>query len=168
MSLLDVAKPTNLGPGGLKKLYLCLRSEVADIPAAVGNVVSSAITNISGKKFIEVYFTPDTGKLTSNSVGETDGKSIESVIEYILPGLSEEQILEIDKMLNEQVIALTETNNGKLRILGDLDRGCLLDKSEGTSGGTMAERSQTTINLKYSSAKSPLFYSAAVPLTPAA
>jgi hypothetical protein len=170
LSLLDIAHVSGANPGGLKKFYICLLEDVLAIPTAdVGtNVVSTAITCKTGKNFVTWYFTPDTGKLTTSVVGETDGKSRESLIEALLPGLTKEQELELDKVINCPVVIILETNRGEYRILGDMDRGALIDKTDATTGGTMAERGGIPVSFKYSSPLAPLYYTAAIPLTPAA
>jgi hypothetical protein len=169
MSILAISHVCGPNAGGLLKSYSCLKEDVDAIPAVGAGtlIVSTAITNKTGKNFVEWYFTPDKGKLNINKVGDKDGQSYESTVEYFIPGLSAAKELEFDKTTNCQIIHICKDQQGNLRILGDLDRGAYIETTETTTGGPMADTPGTLVRIKYNSKQPPFYYTSAVPLTPA-
>lgn len=169
--------------GLVGEFYLCPANEIATLPAlAVASSLKTAaanITCITGKKFSRYYFTDETGKIDTKTVGERDGKSRESVLSGRYPKLGTELSDFISDCQNTpSVIIYRQANTGKLYLLGvaRLDKtSTVLSKEipayfetgDSSSGEKRADQNGSLISWKFTCAHDPIEYAGTVPLTPA-
>lgn len=172
----------NMG-GLLSKAFYCPAADILTLPAlsAVGKLDTAAASNIAnvvGKKFIEVYSTPEKNKLDDNTVGEIDGKSKENLYEFFFPG-DDQAVAEFERFaLNTPCVIIVPDTRGNTRLLGvvnldpnttvlSFDIQANLIGSNGTSGAVRADLKGKTFQFKHSAPHAPIFYKGTIPLTPA-
>jgi hypothetical protein len=172
----------NMG-GLLAKAFYCPVDDIdldnlPDLSAVNKLDVTANIVCKTGKKFIEIYSTPEKNKLDDNTVGEIDGKSKENIYEFFFPG-DEEAIAEFEAYaLNTPCVIIVPDTRGRNRLLGlvrlDPDAVTLsadiqanLMGSNGTSGAARTDLKGKTFQFKHSAPHAPLFYKGVIPVTPA-
>lgn len=170
----------NMG-GLLSKAYYVPQDDLdLTIPliltATGGLAFAGPIVLKAGKKFIEIYSTPEKNSLLDNSVGEVDGMSKELIYEFVFPG-SRQEVDEFEAYaLNTPGIIIIPDTNGKNRVLGlcalDADSTAIsadisahLMQANGTSGGARADLRGKTFQFKSSAPHAPLYYTGAIDLT---
>lgn len=133
----------------------------------------------TGKKFITIYHTAETGKLDDATVGSRDGKSKENMLEFFFPG-SKQDVAEFERFaLNTPCVVICKDTNGNFRALGigsfddttDVFTGDIpayLESSSGSSGAARADRRGKTFQFKHSANHEAIYYKGTVPLTPGA
>ncbi len=121
----------------------------------------------TGKKFLKVYSTLDTGKVEDKSVGEFDGRSFEHSFEFVFPGSRAEAFALIRKMNNSNMVFIASEANGQKRVIGSLAFPAKMSMSDATTGQKTADRKQITIKVESRGVTPAPIYTAAIPLTPA-
>jgi hypothetical protein len=121
----------------------------------------------TGKKFLKIYSTLDTGKIDDKSVGEFDGKSFEHSFEFFFPGTIGEALALIRKMNNTNMVFIASEANGQKRIIGSPAFPAKMSMSDVTTGQKTADRKGTTIKVESRGVTPALIYTGAIPLTPA-
>jgi hypothetical protein len=145
-------------------------SAVGSLLMATGNIVPKA-----GKRFYQIYHTPETGKIDYNTVGETDAKSKENLLEFLFPG-DDRELAETERLLQNTVgLYICRDTKGYLRVLGltnlnpeattlVLDSPAFLVTSNGMTGQARADRRGTTFVVKHSASHRPVFYEGIIQL----
>lgn len=171
----------NMG-GLVGNIFFIPADDVNVIPAlsAVGSLEMAAgdITAKVGKRWWQVYHTPETGKVDYNTVGELDAKSKENMLEFFYPG-DDVTLAEQERLLqNTPGLYAAKDTKGNLRILGltnldpagtvlTLDSPANLVTSNGSTGAARGDRRGTTFVVKHSAAHRPVVYKGVISLTPA-
>lgn len=165
-------------------IYYCPIEDILTFPAlsaalALDTAADSDFVCKSGKNFIRIYHTLDTGKLDDATVGERDGRSKENLLEFFFPG-GKKEVAEFERQaLNTPCVVICKDTEGNLRLLGAVnldpadvvitgDIPAYLESSSGTTGAARADRRGKTFQFKHSAPHAPIFYKGAIPLTPAA
>jgi len=170
----------NMG-GIIGQIYYCPIEDILTFPdaSAVGKLdtIESFVCK-TGKKFISIYHTAETGKLDDTTVGDRDGKSKENMLEFFFPG-SKQDVAEFERFaLNTPCVVICKDTNGNYRALGigsfddttDVFTGDIpayLESSSGTSGAARADRRGKTFQFKHSANHEAIYYKGTIPLTPA-
>lgn len=127
----------------------------------------------TGKQFVRIYHTAETGKLDDAVVGERDGKSKENMLEFFFPG-GKQEVAEFERFaLNTPCVVICKDTSGFWRILGavNLDNSnttltgdipAYLESSSGTTGAARADRRGKTFQFKHSAPHAPVFYKGSV------
>jgi hypothetical protein len=164
-------------------IYYCPVTDILTYPAlsaalALDTANASNFVCKTGKNFIKIYHTADTGKLEDSTVGDRDGKSKENHLEFFFPG-SDKAVAEFERQaLNTPCVVICKDTDGNLRVLGavNLDSSttvlsgeipAFLDSANGTLGGARADKRGKTFSFKHNAPHAPIFYKGSVPLTPA-
>lgn len=169
--------------GLVGEVYVLPSADIATLPAlATANSLKTATANItcvSGKKFSRVYFTDETAKAETKSVGERDGKGRETILTGRYPALGVELADFIRQCQNSpSVVIYRAARNGKLYLLGvtqlDIASTALskeipayFETGDGSSGEKRADQNGALLGWKFSCAHDPIEYAGTVPLTPA-
>lgn len=172
----------NMG-GLVGDIYFIPKDDVdeASIPAlsAVGSLLMAAgdIMPKQGKKWLQIYHTPESGKIDYNTVGETDAKSKENMLEFLFPG-DNQTLAEQERLLQNTVgLYAVKDTKGKMRILGltnldptttelTLDSPAFLVTSNGATGQARPDRRGTTFVVKHAASHRPVFYPGVITLDP--
>jgi hypothetical protein len=168
----------NMG-GLIDAIYLIPKDDVDDttLPTvlagkltATGNIVPKAT-----KAFMKIDFTPGTGKIDKNSVGELRGMSVENVLEFHMSGDDVAQSEFKRAFLNSPVVAVAVDSDGVMRVLGlsvltptatatSLKHMAHCVQANGTTGAAAADRRGTTYQVRMNAPHDPLIYGGTVPL----
>ena len=141
-------------------------------------VVTGNITLKALKKFFRLYNTRGNGKITSNVVGERDGRSFENIFEYKFPGDTKEVISFLRQVSNTPGVLIGKTPQGVYRLLGlsvvkdtdgvtdvtTFDLPAYLETAAGDSGAAGADAKGHTISFKSEALCPPLIYTGTVDL----
>lgn len=169
--------------GLVDKIWACPTEDIQTPPtlasAASLLTTSTAIACKTGKKFSQIYFTDETAKVETKSVGERDGKGRETILTGRYPALGTALEDFIRQCQNTpSVIVYRLARNGKLFMLGvsqlDIATTALslaipayFEQGDASSGEKRADQNGALLGWKYTSAHGPVEYAGAVPLTPA-
>lgn len=169
--------------GIVGEIYLCPQVDIATLPALAAatslKTAATAITCALGKKFSRLYFTDETGKIETKTVGERDGKARESILSCRYPKLGTELADFISDCQNTpSVIIYRQANTGKLYLLGvaRLDKAsttlskeipAYFEAGDSSSGEKRADQNGALLSWKFTCAHDPIEYASTVPLTPA-
>lgn len=169
--------------GLVGEVYVCPSADIATLPALAAatslKTAASAITCNTGKKFSRVYFTDETAKVETKSVGERDGKGRETILTGRYPALGVELADFIRASQNTpSVVIYRAARNGKLYLLGvtqlDISTTVLskeipayFETGDSASGEKRADQNGGLLGWKFSCAHDPIEYASTVPLTPA-
>ena len=158
----------NMG-GTAGKVYAIPASDVETIPAPGANslTVATAIVCKSGQKFAEIYMTSETGEVKDTEVGERDGGSFETGLEWWSPAISDELLTLKSKFANGGFIFLIKDSNNIMRIVGSKDHPAYREPGEITTGKAPKDRRGASFKFKASSPTPALIYTGPVPLTAA-
>lgn len=175
----------NMG-GIIGDIYYCPIEDIATFPLASAagklDTISGSTGNFTcktGKKFISIYHTAETGKFDDATVGDRDGKSKENMLEFLFPG-SKQDVNEFERFaLNTPCVVICKDTSGNYRALGlgsfddttsvfTGDIPAYLESSSGTTGTGRADRRGKTFQFKHSANHAPIYYKGTIPLTPAA
>ena len=141
---------------------------------------ATAIVMKTGKKFTKIYFTDETAKIETKSVGERDGKGRESMLSGRYPALGTELEDAIRQYQNTPSILIFRlARNGKLYMIGfsqlDIALTALsvaipayFESGDSSSGEKRADQNGALLGWKWTAAHGPVEYAGAVPLTPGA
>lgn len=170
----------NMG-GIIGNIYYCPIEDILTFPtaSAAGKLdTTGTFVCKTGKKFITIYHTAETGKLDDTTVGDRDGKSKENLLEFFFPG-SKQDVAEFERFsLNTPCVVICKDTNGNYRLLGvgsfddttdalTGDIPAYLESSSGTTGTARADRRGKTFQFKHSANHEAIYYKGTIPLTPA-
>jgi hypothetical protein len=131
-----------------------------DSAALVGD-----ITFNTGKCFIPIYVTDDTGELQLESVGEKDGKSWKYNLSFFHPGLQKKALGFINAAKNENMVFLVPDNNGNFFLLGDALRPATYESSPDGNGTGKETSARSGISSLFSyKSKNIYHYEGSIPL----
>lgn len=144
--LLHADGADNMG-GSLAKIYVAKLSDIATHPAITASPVTlsdyataaGTYTMETGKYFHEVYVTMDKNGLDDKLVGETDGKSFESVAEFVHPGNKVAVLGFAAFVKNSNLVIGFVDANGQQRIIGNPQFPGKIDQVDITTGKATAD-----------------------------
>lgn len=134
----------------------------------------------STKKFSRIYFTDETAKVETKTVGERDGRGRETILTGRYPALGKELADFIRQAQNTpSVLIYRLARNGKLYIVGisqlDISATALslaipayFETGDSSSGEKRADQNGSLLSWKWTAAHDPIEYAGTVPLTPGA
>ncbi len=176
-------------PGGdnvaglVGEIYICPQADIASLPAlALATSLKTAAADIvcaSTKKFSRLYFTDETGKVETKTVGERDSKGRETILSARYPKLGTELADFIsDSQNTPSVIIYRQLNTGKLYLMGvtRLDKASTVlskeipayfETGDSASGEKRADQNGALLSWKFTCAHDPIEYAGAVPLVAA-
>ncbi len=164
--------------GGLKVIgYYALISDIANFPelplnpaTAVEEVTLESVTGFTfntGKNFLKLYSTQETGAVISEPQGEVDGQSFVHKANIFYPG-SEVEAMAFMKAVNNanMVFVFEEASGGARRVVGSAAFPAKCKPSH-TTGAKTADRKGMSMDIQsYGTTPAP-FYTGAISLTPA-
>ena len=169
--------------GLVDKIWLCPAEDILTLPAlTAATSLKTAATNIAcktGKKFSQVYFTDETAKIETKSVGERDGKGRESILTGRYPALGVELEDFIRQCQNTpSVVIYRLARNGKLYMIGvsqlDISATTLslaipayFETGDASSGEKRPDQNGALLGWKFTAAHGPIEYAGTVPLVAA-
>jgi hypothetical protein len=164
--------------------WIIPNEDILTLPAlALATSLKTATTDIvckTGKNFKKIYFTDETAKVETKSVGERDGKGRETILSGRYPALGVELEDAIRQYQNTpSVLIYRLARNGKLYMVGvsqlDIASTALslaipayFETGDSSSGEKRADQNGALLSWKFSAAHGPIEYAGAVPLTPGA
>lgn len=163
---------TEVNMGGVAQIaYLARIDDIltfAAPAAAPANqyVLKTAHEMKTGKKFIKIYTTLDSGDLEFGANGELDGRSFKPVFKFFYPGLTDDALQFINESKNDKFLMIVELPDGKMLQLGSARFFVQLTgnfKTTTTSGRGRGTEFEAMCYTPYI-----YRYDATVPLTPAA
>jgi len=166
-SLSQIAEQCGLNPAGLKgKLYVALAEDIAAIPTDSSLVVTTDITMQAAKYFVPWEFATDTGELKVYIAGTNSSKSYTATVDFNVSRHTAAIDLAIHNAVaaGSKIVAIILDNNGNMRILGGLEKGCDL-VYKGTSGKKSGDVSGKDCVLKIEGLlEPPYYYTGALPI----
>ncbi|MGI4865434.1 MAG: hypothetical protein ACRYFZ_16040 [Janthinobacterium lividum] len=136
----------NMG-GTAGKVYAIPASDVEEItPPVAGSmtVLAGGVKFKTGKKCAEIYMTADTGEVKDVEVGEKDGGSFETNLEFWTPRISDKVLALKSKFANGGFIFFIKDGNGTWRIVGSKDHPAYRVPKEVGSGKAPKDRNGAT------------------------
>lgn len=167
------------------EIYACPTEDILSVPAlAAANSLKTAaaanIINKTGKKFSRIYFTDETVKVETKTVGERDGRGRETMITGRYPKIGVELADFIRQAQNTPMVIIYRSKaNGKLYLLGvtqfDIASAVLslaipayFESGDSTTGEKTADQNGSLLGWKFTCAHDPIEYVGAIPLAPGA
>ena len=146
-TLAGIARDCAANMGGIKRVLLANRADVASITIGTGKV--TAITMESGKKFYEYNFKPGTSSMTSNwQVNRENGvKYVQTDLQMVFNRMETNKQVEVVAMAQADLYAIVEDNNGLYWLLG-LDNPLELSAGDGTTGTARTDRNGYSVTLQ--------------------
>jgi hypothetical protein len=156
-------------------------NEVLTIPAlasASSLSITGDIVLAASKKWLRLYFTDETGKVEMKTVGERDGKGIETMISVRYPKLRKELIDWIRNVQNTPcLVSYKMGNTGKRFVMGltqfdisstvvTADIPVYFESAEVNSGEKRADQNGALLSWKYTSQHGPIEYAGTMDYTP--
>lgn len=147
------------------------------LAAATSLAISGNITLDSGKAWKRLYFTDETGKVEVKTVGERDGKGVETIISVRYPKLGKELIDWIRSVQNTPcLVSYKMANSGKRFIIGltqfdisstaiTADIPVYFETAEVASGEKRADQNGALLTWKYTSQHGPIEYNGTMDFT---
>jgi hypothetical protein len=166
-------------------IYYCPVEDILTFPVltAAGSLETAAASNFvckTGKEFISIYHTPETGKIDDNVIGEIDGKGFENFLDFFFPG-SKLAVRDFTRFaLNTPCVVIAKNTNGQYEIIGVVnldettttltgDIPAYLQTANGTTGAARADRRGRAFQFRQPGCPHPpIIYKGTIPLTPAA
>lgn len=153
----------NMG-GLIGEIYVAKASDVKEITVAADGVTATGIVMEAGKTMNSIYFTRDTAKVEDTEVGERDGGSFESTLEWFTPGTST-QLLSMKKNFNNGGFIFIATDaNGVQRVVGTKLYPAYREAGSVTTGGNPTERRGGTFRFKAASTAPAYAFTGVIPL----
>ena len=119
-----------------------------------------------GKQFARLYFTDETGELSDDVVGETDGKAIKNMLKFFHPGESAKILGFVSYAKNRKgFVFLAKDKDCKLRVFGNT---CTPAKLVTAPGGTKmknGDRKGRDFSFEYTSGEVAPYFAGKVDLT---
>lgn len=170
--------------GLVDEAWICPKDDILTAPVLASATslltTSSPIVNKTGKKFSRMYFTDETGKVETKSVGERDGKAQETMLTGRHPAIGTPLADFIRQAQNTpSVIIYRLARNGKLYLLGftqlDIASTALslaipayFEQGDSSTGEKRSDQNGALLGWKYTSQHGPVEYAGTVPLSPGA
>lgn len=142
---------------GVKKIIYGLVDDVAKFPTlpttqlslddyveTIGDIIMK-----NGKRAYEIYSKLDAAELKYTLQGEEGGKSQKASLEIYHPGFKKKILGFITAAQNANIFVLCKLNNGEWHLLGDEDRGAIIESAEATSGKATADANGASITFNY-------------------
>jgi len=167
-----VDEPENMG-GLTSTAYIAILSHIATEPTLMANpttddqatTLQGTYVMETGKKFIEVYATPDTFTMSPENQGEVDGQSFRVKGELFYPGTRKEAIAFARKINNARGVVIgIDPNTGDRLVIGSKAKPAYFKPSV-TTGAAAADRRGVKIEFWADSFLPFAFYNGAIPLT---
>lgn len=168
--------------GLVGEVYTIAMEDVDTLPAlaSAASLVTAAADIIPavGKNWARLYFTDETGKVETKSVGERDGKGRETMLSVRYPAMGIELENAIRKWQNTpSVVCYKLARNGKKYLLGvvqllisstalSLDIPAYFESGDATSGEKRPDQNGVVLIWKFTSAHGPIEYAGDIQLTP--
>jgi hypothetical protein len=155
--------------------YWTLYHDIATFPKVPANpttlaekvTIADPFVMKTGTKFWQFQSTLLTPFLDSEGVGERDSRSAENKLTLKRAGNEDEILGWIEQVKNSDLVLIVSHINGKKRVLGSEGLPASLEKFTIKSGGAVKDEISVTAEFMSVGRIAP-FYTAAVPLTPAA
>lgn len=120
--------------GGLSKLYIANKADVASITKSSPTGKYDTITMVSGKVFYAFDFAKDSASFAQETEITEAGTALKQTVIFSIPNYDNAQATRIEQFSFAKVMVIAETRQGKRILLGDL----------GTSGLELEQISQNT------------------------
>jgi hypothetical protein len=156
--------------GGLRgKVYYTAAQHIDVWPAldADGVTMSTAPTLLSGMRWAEVYTTKDTAGLVDKGVGELDGGSYETELEFFHPKMRVELIQLINVFTNGGFVFIAKDGNGIMRIVGSPELPAYRTTTDANAGKAAKDRNGVSFKFTASSPTPALICAFPISLAPA-
>ena len=137
-------------------------------PAAGATTLATDITCKTGKKFVEIYMTDETGQVEDQEVGEKDGGSWETTIEWWSPSIDEALLQLKANFANGGFVFIVEDAQKVKRIVGSPELPAYRVPDKVSTGKARKDRRGAGFKFMAPSPAPALIYTGDVPLTPAA
>jgi hypothetical protein len=146
-----------LGQGNMgalvDRIYVADRNDILNLnipslDSADPLTITADIQMKPGKKFKKWYFTPGTGKFSEAVVGETDGKSQEPAVEFIIPKNQPKVKEQIAYAQNASLIVIAKDANGQVMVIGTTDLPAKFEEGGPDTGQAYADRNHTRFMFK--------------------
>lgn len=163
--------------GLVGEVLICPSADIATVPALTAatslKTAAADITCKTGKKFARLYFTDETGKVETKSVGERDGRGRETILSVRYPKLGTELADFIsDSQNTPSVIIYRQLNTGKLYLLGvtrldkastalSIELPAYFEAGDSASGEKRADQNGALLSWKFTCAHDPIEYGGA-------
>ena len=149
---------------GVKRLYTCPLADITaqniakaatfsgpeDFVKLVTPTAEKAYTCGTGKGFAKIYVGEDLGQLDYEVQGTKGCRSLKAKLNITHPGLSLKAIGTLTALLNVEIVAVAELNNGEYHFLGDLERGATIaDDSAVNSGKAVADQNGVVFSIEW-------------------
>lgn len=153
-TLAGIARDCAANMGGIKRVLLANRADVASITISTNKV--TAITMESSKKFYEYNFKPGTSSMTSNwQVNRENGvKYVQTDLVMVFNRMETTKRVEVEAMAQADLYAIVEDMNGKFWLLGH-DEPIALSAGDGLSGTARTDRNGYSVTLQDNSRELP-------------
>lgn len=162
---------TNMG-GLSGHVYVCPASDIATFTVTkdptTGKRTLTALTCKTGKKFSQVYVTPDTGFITGKGQGGKDAMSFANKIGWWCPTLSGENLALKEALNNGGYIVIGKDQDGPC-VIGSPDYPAYTTGGDVNSGKESKDKRGIDYEMEAPSPFPPVRFgsSLTVPLTPA-
>lgn len=178
ITLSDLGGPQgadNFG-GVASTVYFCPWDDIATFPAlptsptTVDDLVELAtgdITCKTGKKFVKVYTTSETGKLDCKLVGPRDAKGWTNMFDASTPGSAPQALGTFAYLANRPGVYFVTELDGQIRMIGDKLSPAYLEEVDASTGGKVEDGKFSKWTIKSTGRMAPI-YAGAIPLTAAA
>lgn len=145
---------TNLG-GTQGKVQYVPATHVKTWPEyeADGVTLKTVPVLYTDKRWAELYYTKDTGSISDKPVGELDGRSYETEIEFLIPKTTADLIKLITLFTNGPFIFVMTDGNGLRRVIGSPRLGAYCTASDTISGKSAKDRNGVSFKFMASGAK---------------
>lgn len=147
------------------------------LTAASSLVTAGNIVLDANKSWKRLYFTDETGKLESKTVGERDGKGIENILTVRYPKFGKELIDWIRSVQNTPcLVSFKMANSGKRFVLGltqfdvtattlTADIPVYFESAEAATGEKRADQNGALLSWKFTSIHGPVEYNGTMDFT---
>ena len=154
-TLSGLAKDCNANMGGIKRVLLANRADVASITVTSNKV--NAITMESGKKFYEYNFKAGTSSMSSNwQINAENGVAyVQTDLLMVFNRMQTTARVEVMAMAAADLYAIVEDNNGLYWMLGK-DEPLNLSAGDGLSGTARTDRNGYSVTLQDNSKELPI------------
>lgn len=129
--------------------------------------ISDNVVFYTGRKFLQIYSTIDTGRVLDKLVGELDGKSFEHTFEWFFPGTLDNALALISKFANSNMIFIATEADGKKRMIGSRKFPAKLALSDVDTGAKTSDRKGIKMKVESRGITPAPIYTGIIPLTPA-
>lgn len=166
--------------GIIGEILIVPKEDVTTIPAlaaATSLAITGDIVLGVGKSWKRLYFTDETGKVEIKTVGERDGKAVETMLTVRYPKLTKELIDWIRNVQNTPSLVMYRmANSGQRFVMGltqfdiastalSADIPVYFETADAASGEKRADQNGSLLSWKYTSQHGPIEYNGTIDLT---